>query len=378
MKTIPVSALKSGMVVAQDVLTKSGQQLLEKGAVLSPQMIMRLSFYCIHSVTVEEPNADSASALSDTADSTFTKSQSQTEPEKSHMPVTAEKKIKSSKQFQTFQIDHSFVISSIMNHFEAFVEKGVALPTNELLDSVCKLFDICKTSRELFDMLHNMRSSGETVYFHALNVALLCRQIGTWLKADDAQLDLLTLCGLLHDIGKLRIPAELLNKPGKYTEEEFAIVKKHPQYGYELLKSLPLDVHIKNAALYHHERCDGSGYPAGLLPDMTDDYAMIVAIADVYDAMTAARSYRAPLCPFQVIAGFEQEGLQKYKPKYILTFLSRIANIYQSSRVLLNDGRSANIVMLNSKTLSKPIVQLDNGSCIDLSTEHDLHIQAVI
>lgn len=69
---------------------------------------------------------------------------------------------------------------------------------------------------------------------------------------------MLTLAGLLHDIGKLKIPTELLNKPGKYTDEEFAQVRLHTQYGYELLKPLPLDAHIKLAALSHHERCDGT------------------------------------------------------------------------------------------------------------------------
>ena len=206
-----------------------------------------------------------------------------------------------------------------------------------------------------------MHSSDDSVYVHSLNVSLICRQIGKWIKADDATLDMLTLAGLLHDIGKLKIPTELLNKPGKYTDEEFAQVRLHTQYGYELLKPLPLDAHIKLAALSHHERCDGTGYPNGLTTNDIDPYARVVAIADVYDAMTTARSYRAPLCAFQVLA-----------------FLNRIAGTYQNHRILLSDGRSANIVMLNDKQLSRPIVQLDDGSCIDLSTAGDLHIQAVL
>jgi len=109
-----------------------------------------------------------------------------------------------------------------------------------------------------------------------------------------------------------------------------------------------------------------------------DEYAAIVSIADVYDAMTAARSYRAPLCVFQVINNFEHDGLSKYNPKFILTFLSHIAGTYQNNRVLLNDGRVANIVMLNRNRLSKPIIQLMDGSCIDLSTQPDLHIQSVL
>ena len=152
----------------------------------------------------------------------------------------------------------------------------------------------------------------------------------------------------------------------------------HTQYGYDILEPLPIDDHVKKAALSHHERCDGSGYPMGIPKAVTDSCAMIVAIADVYDAMTAARSYRAPLCPFQVIEKFEKEGLQKYNPKYILTFLSQVAGTYQNSRVLLSDGRSASIVMINQQNLSKPIVRLDDSTCIDLSTQSDLGIQVVL
>ena len=227
-------------------------------------------------------------------------------------------------------------------------------------------------------MLHNMHSSKDSIYSHSFNVALICRQLGKWLKFDDQTLDTLTIAGLLHDIGKLKVPAEILDKPDKYTDEEFQLVKMHTQYGFDLLRSLPLDERIKKAALSHHERCDGTGYPMKLTQDDTDDFAMIVAIADVYDAMTTARSYRAPLCPFQVIDNFEKDGLQKYKPQFILTFLGHIAGTYQNHRVLLNDGRSANIVMLNQKHLSRPLVQLDDNSCIDLTTTPDLFIKAVL
>lgn len=343
------------MITASAVKTRSGQLILDRGVTLDQQLIMRISFYNIDEVEVEEPSSQKA-------------------PVVSHIPH----KVITSPQFQTFQFDHSMVLSSIKNCLEGYVFKGIPLDTNTLLTQTTELYDSCRTSLDLFDMLHNMRSYDDSIYAHSLNVALICRRIGKWLKLDDDSMDTLTLCGILHDIGKLNIPPAILNKPGKYTEEEFAIVKMHTQYGYELLKPLPVNIHIQKAALLHHERCDGSGYPMGLTKNDTDDYAMIVAIADVYDAMTAARSYRAPLCPFQVISSFEHEGLQKYNPKFILTFLQHIASTYQNNRILLSDGRSANIVMLNQNYLSKPIVQLDDGSCIDLSTQSDLHIQSVL
>ncbi|MDE6970953.1 MAG: HD-GYP domain-containing protein, partial [Eubacterium sp.] len=216
-----------------------------------------------------------------------------------------------------------------------------------------------------------------SIYVHCLNVALISRMIGKWLKIPARDVETLTFAGLLHDIGKSLIPEDLLNKQGKLTNEEYDLLCQHAQLGYDLLRPLPLDSHVKNAALMHHERCDGSGYPGKATTEAIDDYAHIIAIADVYDAMTAARTYRAPLCPFQVIAEFEKDGLQKYKPKYILTFLEHIASTYQNNHVLLSDGRAANIVLLNRHHLSKPLVQLDNGECIDLSRS-ELYINSLI
>jgi HD-GYP domain-containing protein (c-di-GMP phosphodiesterase class II) len=362
MKEVKTIDLAPGMVTASDIFTQNGQKIFDKGISLTPQQIMRLTFYQVSSVLVEGDASDSDATL----------------VSKKVVTPAYSQKVKSSKQFQTFQFDHTMVTTTVKNSFTNYVEKGIVPDTKELLDSVRSLYASCKTSLELFDMLHNMRSSNDSVFCHSLNVSLICRRFGRWMKFEPEVLDTVTLCGLFHDIGKLKIPEDTLNKPGRYTDEEFELVKQHPRFGFDLLKPLPLDEHIKQAALSHHERCDGSGYPMGLRQEETDDYAMIVAIADVYDAMTAARSYRAPLCPFQVIECFEKDGLQKYKPKYILTFLSHIASTYQNNRILLNDGRSAKIVMLNEKALSKPIIQLDDGTCIDLSTQSDLHIQAIV
>lgn len=363
MKIVNTNELQAGMITAGEIITKNGQHILDKGTILTKRLIMRLSFYQIPDIEVEDFMAEG---------------QVLTPPEPKAVTPSYSQKLKTSQEFQTFQIDHSMVLACLKSNMENFINNGIPMDTDTMLRQTVSLYDSCNTSLELFDMIHNMRSSNDTVYNHSLNVALISRRLARWLKVDEATQDLITLAGLLHDIGKLKIPAEILNKPGKYTDEEFQLVKNHPKMGYDMLAKLPLDDHIKKAALSHHERCDGTGYPMGFTQEYTDDFALLIAIADVYDAMTAARSYRAPLCPFQVIANFEQDGLQKYKPKYILTFLKHMASMYQNNRVLLNDGRSANIVMLNQNHLSKPIIQFDDGACLDLSTQPGLHIQAIL
>lgn len=276
-------------------------------------------------------------------------------------------KIKSQPEFMAYQIAYNKEVNSLRDVFDNIIKNpNAAIDTRKILDDYSELTALTKTTVDLFDKLHNMRLDDDSVYSHCLNVALIAGRMGKWMHFSQEDLEVLTLCGLFHDIGKVQIPDEILNKPGKYTDEEFTLIQQHPLTSYKLLKYLPIDERVKNAALMHHERSDGSGYPQKLKSTQIDDFAEIIAIADVYDAMTAARSYRSPLCPFQAISMFEKDGLQLYSPKYILTFLNRIANTYQNNRVLLNNGQSANIVMINSKHLTRPMIQLDDGSVVDM------------
>ncbi len=166
-------------------------------------------------------------------------------------------------------------------------------------------------------------------------------------------------------------------KKGKLTDAEYEVIKAHAQLGYDILKDQPLDERIKNAALMHHERYDGSGYPNHLAGNAIDDMAAIVAIADVYDAMTSDRCYRRALCPFEVIASFELEGLNRYNPQFILCFLEHIANTYVNNNVLLSNGQTGKIILITQR-LTRPVIQLEDQTFLDLNDRPDLYIQAII
>lgn len=129
-------------------------------------------------------------------------------------------------------------------------------------------------------------------YIHSIRVATIARLIAEELGYRQEGTGHIVLGALLHDLGKLKIPLAVLNKPGKLTTEEMAIIKQHPVLGEEMLrdKHLPLDVTL--VIYQHHERWDGRGYPDGLYGMQIHPFAQIVAVADVYDALTAVRPYR--------------------------------------------------------------------------------------
>lgn len=376
MKEYQTKDLLPGMVTAIPVRTKRGQLIINPNVELTRTLISRLEFYGIASVQITE-NKQVATPMETPKDPAYFPAKSPVSAPSPVSDASYSQKLKSSPEFQRFQVDFTLRSQDLKNCFDAYLSDGGTVNKEELLSKTISLVSPKQTTLDVFDMLHHMRQVNDSTYAHSLNVAIISRIIGKWLHFSNEELDTLTLAGLLHDIGKTKIPDEVLNKDGKLTDEEFQMIRNHPKYGYDILKSQPLNSHIKKAALMHHERCDGSGYPMGLTMEEIDDYALIIAIADVYDAMTAARSYRAPLCPFEVIAEFEKDGLQKYKPKYILTFLENIANAYQNNRVMLSDGTSARIVLLNHRRLSKPLVQLDDGACIDLE-KSPLYIKAII
>ncbi len=388
MENIKLSDLKPGMVTAEPVKTKRGQELIPAGTTLTKQLISRMEFYSIDSACIDETSILTEEEIQAALQAAMAQKLGHSAPEvKKEEPrseiaspkneVAYSQKVKRSKSFQEYSLHSTMVTKMLKDQLEGFVFDKQPMDFDALLAGVKSLITPGQTVIQYFDMLHNLRSSDDSVYSHSLNVAMISRILGKWLKWSSSDMDSLVIAGLLHDIGKITIPPEILNKEGKLTDEEFEQIRWHPRAGYDLIKDLKIDSRIKKAALQHHERCDGSGYPMKVDEIMLDDFAMVVAIADVYDAMTAARKYRAPLCPFQVIREFERDGYHKYKTEFLLTFLRRIATTYQNNRVILSDGQAAKIILLNQNSLSEPLVQLNDGSCIDLASS-PLYIQSIV
>ena len=351
-----------GMVVSEDVYTYNNQLVLLKDTELTDKSITKLEFYSILSVRVKE-DIGASTPLEEISKEEMSYSQ----------------RIKASPEYKEFKANFEGAVDQFKGQVNNLLttSKGSKVDTDGLLKDTNDLLVKTPSGLQIFDMLHNMRMYDDPTFAHCMNVSLICHVFGTWLGMTDRDVDTLTIAGLLHDIGKLKIPEQILGKPAKLDENEYQVIITHTIEGYNILKEFDIDDRIKNAALMHHERCDGSGYPLGLTGERIDDFAKIVSIADVYDAMTSARVYRGPLCPFKVIGIFESEGLQKYDSKYILTFLEYIVNSYVNNKVLLSNGLEGEIVLINRLDLSHPMVHC-GSHYIDLSHEHGLYVEAIL
>ena len=285
MKRVLTKDLIPGMITAENVYTISGQLILPENLKLTDKMIIRLEFYAIEEITVV-----------DDAEQVTIK------------PVSLyREKINNSPEFKKFRQIFFENVEYYQNSINQVINRITPIDINSLITNTLNIFSSNLTTIGVYDMLHNMREYDDVTYHHSMSVGIMCNIMGKWLRFSKEDTEVLTLAGLLHDTGKIMMPDNIIKKPDRLSVTEYEIIKTHPFQGYNLLKGENIDERIKKAALMHHERCDGSGYPSRLVSNEIDDFAKIVAIADVYDAMTSARVYRGPLCPFDVVHIFESE-----------------------------------------------------------------------
>ena len=335
--TIFIFDAEEGMELSRDVILNDGSVLLTKGTVLNLDLISRISGHHILEISVyDKTAADSA-------------------------------------------IDNSTIssISAVDEAKEAAKAADDEVDTKSLVKNTIDIVAESNNSLQLFDMLHAMRDVDDLTYVHSMNVALIASVIGKWMGYNQEKIKVLTLAGLMHDIGKLLIPEKILNKPGNLTDNEYEIMKKHVNLGYEQVKNKFMPMSVKEAILLHHEKCNGTGYPFGLKSDKIPETAKIIAIADVYDAMTSSRIYRAPICPFEVVRLMYEDAFTKFDPVFAIPFLKNVASSYIHTDVRLSDGRVGKVILINDSALHKPVVQVD-GEYIDLSKKKDLNITALL
>jgi len=222
--------------------------------------------------------------------------------------------------------------------------------------------------------IHDLKSYDEYTYHHSLSVALLSIATGQELGLYGKELQNLGRCALLHDIGKQSIPLSIINKSTKLSDEEFAIIKNHPVKGAESLKEKAIgNQELWNGVMFHHEKYNGSGYPKGLSKDGIPLFARIIAVCDVYDAITSYRSYRKPMTPTEAYELVCSEAENAFEFKIVQAFSKRLILYPPGTIIELSDGRTA--VVVENKNMLRPVVKLwGTTQLIDLAGMRQLSL----
>ena len=350
-RILSVDKTEIGMIIDKPIYRNNGVLLIPSDTVITTRVKQLLTEYYIEYVEVQENQVP----LMDTSKSV----------------------IKETKAFKTFNKEILSATEHLKDSLSSLVSEDNGINVQKLGEQVFSLFNTAETTIQLLDMMYCMRDYDDLTYTHSVNVALMCQIMGEWLKLSSEDKKVLVLCGLLHDVGKMDIPQSIMTKQGKLTEDEMNIIKEHPVKSYNILENQDLDDRIKETAYMHHEKCDGSGYPKGLKGNEISEFAKIVTIIDVYDAMTADRVYRKGLCPFKVVETLIAEGYDKYDPKYLLLFLERITETYINKYVHLSNGLTGKIVLINKNDIAHPVIQIGE-KYIDLSKNKNISIEVVL
>lgn len=242
-------------------------------------------------------------------------------------------------------------------------------------DQICSCLN---TEGNILNLLHSTEDQNPYVYSHPAKVAFVSYVIGKWMNMKEGELSKLVFTGLVHDIGKAKIRDSVLNKPDKLTEQETLAVRNHPTVGYRLLTTLGLmEPDILSGILSHHERMDGSGYPRKLKGDQINRFGKIIAIADIYDAMTSKRPYSDKNTPFKAMDEIEALSFGLLDPEISQVFLHKIMNFYYGSTVRLNNDRIGEIIYVNQEERTKPLIHCEN-EYIDLTQDRNIEIVEIL
>ncbi len=329
MRMVALRKCTPGMRLAKSIFSVDGRVLLAKNIELTAPLIRKLEEYGVAYLYIQDPMLDDLEADSSIPDEVSTH---------------AVAKIR-----QLFQAQ----AQTMLNH----------IAWNKLYRELDDIFET--VYREILQHRHTMFCLNQ-IYTYDAYLYKHCYQVGVYSMIIAVQHNYpkekvreVALGSFLHDIGKLCIPREIVNKAGPLTQKEMEEVQRHTVYGYDILRqyvSFPLlSAHI---ALQHHERLDGSGYPRKLKGDEIHEYAKMVSIADVYDALTSKRAYRDAVLPSEAMEELYAGSGRLYDTRYLTTFRNSIVLYPVGLTVVLSTGERAVVVDNNTSAPQRPIVRV--------------------
>ncbi len=346
MRLVQIKDCKSGMYLGEDIINEKGVVFLGSGTRLTDKHLAGLMNIGIETVYIASP--DRVEELENDV-------------------ILFDKQL--NQEFEK-------TITSFKNVYQN-LQMGNQIILEELKDNITPLVNRVLSNNNILGNLRMIEVADEYTFKHSINVGMVSSMIGKWLGYSQTELLDLSLAGMLHDIGKSRISMDIINKPAKLTAQEFDLIRSHPRFGYEILcdtKEVNFDVLF--GVLEHHEWIDGNGYPSGKKGEKIHEFARIVAVADVFDAITSNRSYKSKISPFRAAEIVMEESIAHLDAEIVQMFLGHISQFYVGNKVQLNTGEFGEIVMVNRYNLTRPLIKV-NGHFYDMSSNYRLQIVEV-
>lgn len=326
MRFIAVDALEPGMRLGRKIINRASTSMLERGVVLSEINIARLKSSGYLGAYIADPFADD---------------------------VVIQETVKE---------------KTIQEGIDAVAEGNVGSLINVASELVGDISSLDKISVDLLDL----RSFDDYTYHHSVNVAVYAAAVATRMNFPEEQIQEITLAALCHDLGKLRIDPEIINKKERLEDWEYEEIKNHPRYSFDMLYDNPLvSSMVRQAVICHHENENGSGYPFGKEGDEIPLYAKIIHAVDVYDALTSRRPYKDPYAPVDALE-YMIGGMDILFDRKVVEVMLKVIPAYPPGMdVGLSNGETA-VVVAHTMDARRPKVKLyETAKVIDLSKDPD-------
>ncbi len=328
MRKISLETTQPGMVVARAVLGGNSQVLLKAGTELKPQYVCYLRKLGVSSIYVRDKSVDDIVINDVVSDETRNEARR--------------------------------LVKTILYDIKTIKPGRKCINTEkEIVETVTKLIDELLSNRDILIQLTDVRTSADYMFAHSVNCCILAGVVAVKMGYDRTTLKQLATGALLHDIGMVAIPEQILNKPGELTMDEITTINMHPLYGYEIFKKSNIYHGLAGTIIaQHHEKYNGQGYPYGLKEDEINPMAQIVGIADIYDALTSDRPYRKAYHPHEAVEMIMTWGNDLFDIEILQSFLAVIAAYPIGYQVMLSSGESGLVVGNNPGFTLHPIVRV--------------------
>lgn len=345
-KDISIAECKTGDLLASDIIGDNGIILAVKEMFLNVYMIQRLKDFSINKVRIYNTDSNDYN--------------------------TEKYEVKQAIRYN--YIKSVDLLKTVANNLAS----GKGLDYNDISEISELIYLGMNEKNTIIQCLSEIRHDDDYTYTHSINTAFYAMLISKWMGLSLCEIKLSIEAGLLHDIGKVKVPKEILNKKGMLTKEEYELIKKHTVFGFNLIKDVTdIKPEVKQAVLLHHERNDQSGYPTQISPKGISLFSKIISIADVYDAMTSVRVYKKRSTPFEAFEMFKTIGISLFDFKALNVFLKNIPNCYIGTKVLLRNNMIGEIVYIPPQDILNPIIMVGD-KYIEMLSNKDYEVVEIL
>lgn len=357
---VVVSEAQLGKTLAEDVFANTQYPIAHKNTQLTNQHIFVLKAFKVYKVLILKEGTDLVNNDNNGLE----------EPLLDNLAYV---------ETESFKKIYGDIITQFKKEFLSW-ESGVKPEFAKVRFLILPLVERIIEERSIIFDLNSYSNPKDYLYHHCIATGLIAAVISQKLGYDKGFCIQMAIGGLLADSGMSKIPLRIRDKKTALTKDEFSEIKKHPIYSYQLISGISiLRQDIKQAIFQHHERLDGSGYPKGEKIDAISLFSQIIAVADVFHAMTSERVYRSKESPFKVIEMISESEFGKFDIKVVQSLIDLVADLPIGTIVELSNLERGEVMFINKFSPTRPLIKVwGSGEIIDLAKQRSLHISRII